>query len=159
MITPACNTPTNQINEKQFLDWTREILNLIDEKKNVITKPALVSLLLQFCLVRTRYIMLRLSSLLFCHCSRTIDPIVPLLFSSQLFGLSVFCVFWQKEKSVGWNTLARIYIFHLYMTQAKLKTMKKETHQLFKKFCCLPCHVFPVSIGAMLIYLFLLCAS
>ena len=114
-----------------------------------MTKPALDSLQLQFCLVRTRYILP-----LFCHCSRTIDPIVTLLFSSQLLGLSALCVFLQKEKSVGWNTLASNYIFHLCMTQAKLKTMNKETHQLFKKFCCLPDHVFPASIGTMHIYFY-----
>ena len=38
------------------------------------------------------------------------------------------------------------------MTQTKLKFMIKETHQLFKKLCCLPYHVFPVSIGVMDIY-------
>ena len=120
-----------------------------------MTKPALDSMLLQFCLVRTRYILLRLSSLLFCYCSRTIGPIVALFFSGQLLGLSALCVFLQEEKRVGWNTLARKYIFHLCMTQGKLKILNKETNQLFKKFCCLPYHVFPASIGAIYTYLFL----
>ena len=128
-------------------------------KKKVMTKPALDSLLLKFCLVRTRYILLRLSSLLFCYCSRTVDPIVLLLLSSQLLGLSALCVFLQKERRVSWNTLARNYIFHLCMAPAKLKTLNRETHQLFKRFCCLPYHVFPASIDAMHIYLFLLCAN
>ena len=103
--------------------------------------------------------LLRLSSLLFCHCSRTIHLVVPLLYSSQLLRISALNVFLQKEKIAGWNTLARKYIFHLHMIQAKLKTINKETRQLFRKFCCLPYHLFPASIGAMHIYLFLLCAS
>ena len=103
-----------------------------------MTKPALDSLLLHFCLVRTRYFLHTLSLFLFCHCSRTIDTIFTQLFLKQLLRIIALNVFLHKEKSVGWNTLVGIYIFHLLMMQATLKTMNKETQQLFKKLCCLP---------------------
>ena len=159
MTIHAWNIPSNQIGEKQFLDWTRGNPEFSRWKVNVMTKPTLDSLLLNFCLVRTTNILLRLSSLLPSHCSRTIDLIAPLLFPTLLLRLSVLNVVLNKEKRVGWNTLARNYIFHLRMTQAELKNTNKETHQLFKKFCYLPYHVLPVSIDTMHIYLFLLCTN
>ena len=39
------------------------------------------------------------------------------------------------------------------MTQAKLKTMNRKTHQIFRKFCCLLYHVLPTSVSAMRIYI------
>ena len=63
-----------------------------------MTNPVLDLLLLHFCLVRTRYFLLRLSPLLFCHYSKTIDPIVSLLISAQLLKLSALNVLLQKEK-------------------------------------------------------------
>ena len=62
-----------------------------------MTKPTLDSLLLHFCLVRTKNILRRLISLLFFHCSRTIDPIAPLLLSTLLLRLSVLNVVLQKK--------------------------------------------------------------
>ena len=115
-------------------------------------KPAVDLLLLHFCLVRIRNILVRLGLFLFCDCSRTIDSIVSLLFSAQM--LSTLNEFLHKEKCVGWYTLARNYILHLRMTQAKLKTMNKKTRQIFKKFCCLPYHVLPTLVGAIHIYIF-----
>ena len=91
-----------------------------------MTKSALDSLLLHFCLVRIRYIFLRVSLFLFYHCSRTIDCIVPLLFLTQLLRLSVLNVFLHNEKSVGWNSLGRNYIFHLCMTQGRLKKTNEQ---------------------------------
>ena len=128
-------------------------------KKNARKMPALNSLLLHFCLVRVRYIFLRLSLFLFCHCSRTLDSIVPLLLSAQMLRLSLLNVFLHKEKNVGWNTLARNYILHLCMTQAKSKTMNKKLTRFPRSsvtyLSCASCF----SWCNAYIYLFLLCAS
>ena len=51
------------------------------------------------------------------------------------------------------------HIFHICMTQVKLRTMNKVRKSLFKKFYFLTYHVLPASIGAMYICLFLLYAN
>ena len=83
------NIPTNRFGEKQFPGWTRETLNLTDEK-NLMTKPALDLLMLDFCLVRTKYNFLSVSPFLFYHCSKAT---VLLLFPTQMLRLSVLNVF------------------------------------------------------------------
>ena len=74
-----------------------------------MTKPALDSVLLHFFLARTRHIFLSLSLLLFCHCSRKIYPIVPLLFSTQLLRFNALTMFLNKEKKCKLKHLSPPY--------------------------------------------------
>ena len=76
----------------------------------------------------------------------------PYCFQPKCSG-SLFLMCSYTKKSVDRNTLARNYILHFCMTHSKLKTMNKKTHQIFKKFCCLPYHVLPASVGAIHIYI------
>ena len=62
-------------------------------------------------------------------------------------------VFLHKEKGVDLNTLARNYIFHLHMTQAKSQTDQRNSpvfqEVLLSTISCVSCF-----FGAMHIYLF-----
>ena len=153
----AIYQPIELVKKNYLIELQKRLSCQMKEKRNDKASSWFTVVTLLFS--KSQMHLLRLNSLLFCHCSRTIHLVVPLLYSSQLLRISALNVFLQKEKIAGWNTLARKYIFHLHMIQAKLKTINKETQQLFRMFCCLPYHLFPASIGAMHIYLFLLCAS
>ena len=152
----AIYQPIELVKKNSLIELEKRLTWQMKEKRNdkACTWFSVVTLLFS----KSQMHLLRLTSLLFCNCSRTIDLVVSLLYSSQLLRISALNVFLHK-KNAGWNTLARKYIFHLHMIQVKLKTMNKETQQLFQKFYCRLYHLFPALIGAMHIYLFLLCAS
>ena len=76
----------------------------INRWKKVNDKVGLDSLLLDFCLVRTKYLFLTVSPFLFYHCPK---ETVLLLFPTQISRLSVLNMFLHIEKSVGWSSMAK----------------------------------------------------
>ena len=98
-----------------------------------MTKPALDSVLLHFFLARTRHIFLSLSLLLFCHCSRKIYPIVPLLFSTQLLRFNALTMFLNKEKKCKLKHLGKkLHLSPPYDTN-KIKVYEQRNSPAFQK--------------------------
>ena len=93
-----------------------------------MTKPALDSLLYHFCLVKTRNILLRLSSFL----DPTVDPIVPLLFSIQLLRLSALNFSYRKKKCRLKHLGKKLHLPSLHDT-SKIKDYEQRNSTAFQE--------------------------
>ena len=120
-------------------------VTLLFDKKCIHFAQAQYVLLLPLLQNNWLYGILEIYPLLFSHCSQ------------PTFSGSVFLMCFTQR--IDWNILVMNYNFHIYMAQAKLRTMSQVCKSLFKKFHFLPYHVLPASTGAMHIYLFLLYAN